>query len=168
MDRRRRGVVAMGAGVVLAVVGELTSHVAALAACCAAAATLLLLGGGLAVALSFREEAGGLPSRSRLAVLASAGSRRRRGRAGASLGGGGQKRAGEGEGRLVAYAHLLNAELESCSRLLGGSPSSQELEAARERLVGLVASPLYGDATRRGLVDEERVREVSGQLARAL
>ncbi|HLI43587.1 MAG TPA: hypothetical protein VKU92_03870 [Acidimicrobiales bacterium] len=168
MERRRRGVVAMGAGVVLAVVGELASHVAALAAICAAAATLLLLGGGLAVAMSFREEAGGLPSRSRLAMLAPAGGRRPRGGARASIGGAAQRKAGEAEGRLVAYAHLFNAELESCARLLGGSPSSQEIEAARERLVGLVASPLYGDATRRKLVDEARVREVSGQLARAL
>ena len=51
--------------------------------------------------------------------------------------------------------------------LLAGTPSALALEEARERLMVLVASPMYGSALRAGLIDEEVVRAVVRRLGEA-
>lgn len=173
MERRRKqGLVAMGAGVVFALAGELTSRWTAAGATFAVLATLCLLGGGIAVALSYREEAGVLPGRSRLFMLATSRGGAGHARRGDAPKKGGMPLAGSDptseQAQLHAYAIRFNEALSACEELLTSTPTASDVEDARERLMILVASPRYGDATRRGLVDEARVREVSGRLAAAL
>jgi hypothetical protein len=168
-QRRRNGLVVMGVGLVVAVIGEMVSHWWVLTAIVVVVATAGLIGGGLVVALSYREEAG-RTSVSRVSLLASRASLRAQGSAGSDTAG-----PAIDPGAVVAYAARFNDELAACEALLAGASSAEEpapatfdLEAARERLVTFVANPLYGEALRRGVVDEAKVRDVSRRLGAAL
>ncbi len=189
-QRRKNGLIAMGVGLVVAVVGELVSPWWAVTAVVAVVATACLIGGGVAVALTYREEAGRAPA-ARLSLVAAGAGLKPRGRSR------GRREAGAVDtGAVTAYAARFNDELARCEELLvgradgeadrgaegggaeGGGGESRadgravtttfDLEAARERLMTFVANPLYGEATRRSLVDEARVRDISVKLATVL
>jgi hypothetical protein len=136
----------------------------------AVAATVLMVGGGVAVALSYRSEFGHTPSGSSAAFyVRGAANELHRTRFRGSL-----RPTNEGGGarpedlKLVRYAAQVHEVLLECNTLLARPPGdveTTELDAAREQLVLLVASRLYGPALERKMIDEETVRAVSLRLA---
>ena len=158
MERKRLyGFLAFGVGLVGAIGGRATgSYVLGIVA-----AVGLLVGGAL-VAMSYREEAGRAKGGSRLSLVASS-----LGRSSIATRRDASGEPDDGEAAaLVGYAAELNEELGVCEVLVSRpSPEVTAVEAARERLMVLVASPRYGEALRRGFVEEDRVRAVSSRLA---
>lgn len=158
MERKRLyGFVAFGVGLVAAIAGRATgSYVLGIVA------AVGLLVGGAVVALSYREEAGRAKGGSRLSLVVSS-----LGRGSTTAARQRSAPADDGEAAaLVRYAAELNEELGICELLVSRpSPDAASVGAGRERLMVLVASPRYGEALGRGLVDEDRVRAVSARLA---
>lgn len=143
----------MAVGLFLAIIGKVTSSWEL-----ALVATVAIVAGGIAVGISYREETGRTSAGSRLSlIMASASTRLAPSH--------GSPESGESD-LVTSYASQVNTELASCSDLLGGHVDPSELDSARDRLVVLIANPRYGPAIERGLIDEERVREVSSRLAR--
>lgn len=143
---------AAGIGLVCAVIGEAISSWPL-----GILATLLLIGGLIAVAVSFRRELGYEPSTSRLSLLAA--------RAAPSRASGA---ASPADITLGAYAEEMRQALVTGSSLLEAGRAERDpgaLELARDRVVTLVASPLYGRAISAGLIDEAEVRRVSSGFA---
>ena len=156
MERKRLfGLVSLGIGLLSGLVGKVTSLWEL-----ELVATIGLLTGGVMIATSYRAERAHLLSGSRASLVVSSATSRamRRSRApGATA---------TGPGSVQAYATGLTAVLGECELLLTNADAgTAALDAARERLVVLVASPNYGRAIERGLITEESVRSVSLRLA---
>ena len=157
MERRRAfGLALMGIGVIFGVLGKAFSSWPL-----GLVASLGLVVGGALIALSYREESGRPAGGSRASLVASSAALKLSS---------GRSTSGPSESALAltAYVEHFRRELDRCEGLLddGGAPA--ELEAARERLVVLVASPRYGEAIRRRLVDETKVTALSSRLAAEL
>jgi hypothetical protein len=152
---RARALIALGVGLLLAIASSVIDWWPG-----GVVATLLLIGGGIALAVSFRREAG-LDSTSHAGLLsleASLTNLRSKG---------GRSTIEQQSGQLEAYALRFGGALTDVEVLLAGTPSALALEEARERLMVLVASPMYGSALRAGLIDEEVVRAVVRRLGEA-
>jgi hypothetical protein len=140
-------------GMVAAVVGKVTSQWEI-----ALFALIALVGGGGVVARALRSQTvyGERPLRLPLLPVVS-GLRRRPPR---------RRRIVLDPG-LSAYARQLDDALSACEMLVADLPPNEErISAARDRLMSLIASPKYGVALEKRLVDERRVRQISSALAR--
>ena len=157
MERRRAfGLALMGIGVVFGILGKAFSSWPL-----GLVASLGLVLGGALVALSYREESGRPAGGSRASLVASSAALKLSS---------GRTSPGPSESALAldAYVENFRHELQRCEELLDAGGGPAQLEAARERLVVLVASPRYGEAIRRQLVDETKVSSLSSRLAAEL
>lgn len=149
----------MAVGAVAGVIGRLVSgHGIEIVALLVA--TVGLLGGGIVVALSYREEAGLSSGTSRFGLAASSVRRRVAEPTTPSLD------EELDEMALVHYADELSRVVAECMALCDRVAPAEEIHEARERLATLVASPRYGRAIARGLLDEPTVRAAAERLGR--
>lgn len=161
MEKRRRlGFVLMGVGVVVGLIAKAVSGSETFDIVAIVIATLGLVGGGVVVGLSYRSALPRTLGTSRASLLASSAATRF---------GKGEEDAPDFDAvAMETYIETVNQTIARCEYLLETNAERPEVEAARERLVELVANPRYGYAIEKGRVNEARVREVSGRLAAAL
>jgi hypothetical protein len=179
--RRQRGVIAMVAGIVVAVIGRLVGIVG-VEVTAGALALLLLIGGAMVVANTYREESGRPVGGSRSSLIAhqaTSGMRSRRAASGrtaskkssGTASGARAPAAAPGEAELQLYVASFDLAIGRCRDLLASDPTevaATQLAEARESLMILVANPRYGQAITRGLLDEVVLREISAQFAERL
>lgn len=161
MERRRRtGLILMAVGIVVGLLAKAVSGSEAFDIAAIVIATVGIVGGGVVVGLSYRSALPRTLGTSRASLLASS--------AGLRLQHEDESAPDFDAVAMETYIETVNQTIARCENLLDSHAGRPEVEAAREKLVSLVANPRYGPAIEKGRVNEARVREVSGRLAAAL
>lgn len=160
MDRRRLGVVLIVGAILVAILGKAVGSGLFADVVTLTVSIVGLIAGGIVVAFSYRAELPRTLSVSRSSLLASS--------AAAHLPR--AKSASEAleDAQFERYVRSFGDALDRCEDLLSSRATFEQLEASREELVRLVASPRYGLAIERGQVDAERVERLTRRLASSL
>lgn len=160
MDRRRRvGIALIVAGILVAVLGRAAASGLWGDVVTLSLSIVGLIAGGVLIALSYRDELPRSLSVSRSSLLASQAVPYTRTTSAADA---------IEQAHFERYVETFNDALDRCELLLESRATFEQLEAAREQLMGLVANVRYGTAIARGRVDTERVARLTRRLASAL